>query len=266
MKSRPQPRSSRPYKEPTLPTLTYPARINKYLAHKGLATRRGADELITKGAVIINGRVAVLGDKVMEGDVVEVQRLKTQVASHERVYVAYNKPRGINTTHHLAPGSEGADDINAQTLDSIEFKGQRLVPMGRLDKNTSGLMIFSNDGRITDRLLNPAYAHEKEFLVTVNKTFSPSFIKLMSQGIKLSDGITKPAHVERVDDTTFTITLTESRNHQIQRMCAELGFDVVSSTRTRILSITLDGIPEGDYREITGTDLSRFLKTLGLAA
>ncbi len=241
-------------------SIKFPIRINKYLAHKGHTTRRGADALIVKGLVYINDSKAVLGDIVKESDNVEVR--KTFASPKETFYyVAYNKPRGIKTTSHIKPG--GTEE-ETNTLDSIEYRNTRLVPMGRLDKNTSGLMIFSNDGRITDRLLNPKYAHEREYEVRVDKKYSPGFIQAMQNGIQLDDGMTKPAQVEPLSPDSFRIIMTESRNHQIQKMCDCFNMAVTDSKRTRIINITLAGVPEGDYRELTPEQKEYFLTSIGL--
>jgi len=229
----------------------YPMRINKYLALKNHSTRRGADELIEKNQVLINGRYAVLGDKVVESDVVEVRRNKKVL---EYVYYAYNKPMGIAT---LAP-KQGEKGIK----ESIDLKN--VFPIGRLDKNSHGLIILSNDGRVTDRLLNPKHAHDKEYLVEVKTKLRNNFKDKMESGVDIGDYITKPCEIKILDDNRFSIILTEGKKHQIRRMCDALFAEVKDLKRTRIMNITLGKLSPNSYREIKGEELDLFLKSLSL--
>src|SRR3989344_5618917 len=183
----------------------YSIRINKYLALKQISTRRGADELVKEKKVFINGKLAVLGSKVNETDKVEVKGAKVK----EYAYYAYNKPVGIETT---SPKEE-------------------LFPLGRLDKNSHGLLILTNDGRITDTLLNPKYFHEKEYLVRASNKLRSSFKKKMEIGVNIEGYITKPCKVKIVDDFTFRIILTEGKKHQIRRMCSALFQEIADLKR-----------------------------------
>ena len=228
---------------------TYPMRLNKYLAHKNHATRRGADELIADGKVLVNGKVAIVGQKVSEKDVVEV-RFKP-VKKH---YYAYNKPRGV-ITH--SP-SEDERDIRQ----SVPLPG--VFPIGRLDKDSSGLIILTDDGRITDKLLNPDYVHEKEYEVTTKEELRPNFKQRIEPGVDIEGYMTKPCSVEVLGSRLFTITLTEGKKHQIRRMCAALGLVVDSLKRTRIMNVHLSGLREGEYRELTKAELAGFLRALGM--
>jgi|SRR3989344_3753890 len=238
--------------KPNSLTDTYPMRINKYLAHKGIATRAGVDELITRGKVTINGRKALLGDKVLEKDVVEVRGVHHK---KKNVYLAYNKPRGIVTAN--PQGNE--KDI----LKSLKFPAG-VFPVGRLDKDSHGLIILTSDRRVTDRLLNPLYKHKKEYEVEVDRRFTPAFVKHMQEGVDIGGYVTKPATVSKISDTTFTITLTEGKNRQIRRMTEKLGYTVRDLKRIRIQNIKLENIPQNSYREISGSELEEFLKGLGL--
>ncbi len=175
----------------------HPVRINKYLADNNYCTRREADEYIEQGLVLISGRKAVLGDKVQEGDKVEVL-----FKQPERRYYAYNKPRGI-ITH--SP-QEGEQDI----LQSIPLEG--VFPIGRLDKDSHGLIILTDDGRITDPLLHPDYEHEKEYRVTTNEKLVSGFRKKMADGVDIDDYVTKPAQVKVLGEKTFSIVLTEAKS------------------------------------------------------
>ncbi len=241
-------------KSKTKPTTndTYPMRINKYLAHKGLATRKGVDELIQSKKILINGRVAVLGDKVLETDKVTVRGTHTK---KDYIYLAYNKPKGIVSTN---PQRD-----EKGIMDTLDIK-EKVFPVGRIDKESHGLMILTNDGRITDRLLNPAYSHEKEYLVQVDRKFSPGFIRNMQEGVDIGDGITKPAKVKKVKEDIFNIVLTEGKNRQIRRMTEKLGYTVRDLQRIRVQNIKLNKIPKGSYIKITGEDRDTFLKSIGL--
>ena len=214
-------------------------RINKYLAGKGYSTRVGADELVKKGRVFITGRLAVLGDKVSESDVVEV---RGKGKPENFLYFAYHKPRGVET------GSPKKD----------------VFPIGRLDKDSSGLLILTNDGRVTDRLLNPDYAHEKEYLVKVKSNLRPSFKTHMEQGVEIEGYVTKPAKVKILNDRAFRIILTEGKKHQIRRMVVALHNEVAELKRERVMNVELGNLAEGSTRKIEGEELETFHKNLNL--
>jgi len=226
-------------------------RINKYLALHGHSTRRGADVLIEGKQVFINGKQAVLGDKVTETDVVEV-RLKGKKKEYR--YIAYNKPRGI-VTH-------SAQDGEKEILNEVPIKG--VFPIGRLDKDSHGLIILTDDGRITDRLLGPSYKHEKEYVVKTKEKLRSSFKEKMEAGVQIDDEKTAPCKVHILNDFTFKIILTEGKRHQIRRMCVALFQEVLDLQRIRIMNIKITHLAEGDYREIKGEELQAFLHALGL--
>lgn len=233
----------------------FPMRINKYLAMRGYSTRRGADELIERHRVYINGRVAELGAKVNEKDTVEVRKDGKPKAY---VYFAYHKPRGIIT--HSPQGEE--QDIRDAIKNMSEVSG--VFPVGRLDKDSYGLIILTNDGRITDRLLNPKHEHEKEYKVKMTRKISPNFTEKMSRGVDIGDYVTKPCKVARESDFSFRITLGEGKKHQIRRMVDALGNAVTDLERIRIMNIKLAGLAPGVLRKIEGEELAVFLKSLGL--
>jgi len=211
----------------------YPMRINKYLASKKIATRRGADDLVQKNKVFINGKLAVLGSRVNKIDIVEVKGVEKK----KYIYFAYNKPIGIET------GSPRED----------------LFPLGRLDKASHGLMILTNDGRITDQLLNPKYFHEKEYTVkTLNKLRS-SFKQKMETGVNIEGYLTKKCKVTILNNSTFRIILTEGKKHQIRRMCSALFQEVADLKRDRIMNIKLGNLKPNAFREIKGEELATFL-------
>jgi 23S rRNA pseudouridine2604 synthase len=220
----------------------FPMRINQYLAWQKHSTRRGGDDLVQKKQVTINGRFAELGDKVNENDVVEVLRNKKPKSY---LYFAYNKPAG-------------------ETTDTPIFLNKEIFPLGRLDKDSHGLMLLTNDGRVTDRLLNPEYAHEKEYLVTVKEKLRPNFKQKMETGVNIEGYVTKKCKVEILNNFTFKIALTEGKKHQIRRMCVALHNEVRDLKRTRILNIDLGDLAPGNHRPIGGKELEIFLKSLGL--
>ena len=218
----------------------YPMRINKYLAHQKIATRIGADELISRGDVFINGKRAVLGSKVLENDKVEV-RGKNNIKNY--VYYAYNKPQGIETPE-------------------ISVKG--VFPIGRLDKDSHGLIILTNDGRITDLLLNPKYIHEKEYVVKTKEKLRSNFKQKMEAGVNIEGYKTKPCKVQIINENMFRVILTEGKKHQIRRMCSNLFQEIADLKRTRIMNIELGKISNNSSREIKGKELETFLKSMGI--
>jgi 23S rRNA pseudouridine2604 synthase len=234
----------------------YPMRINKYLARQGHATRRGADELIAAGKVFINGKLAELGSKVTERDTIEVKTGK-RAKKTEYLYYAYNKPRGV-ITHSPA-------DDERDVRDTIpELAEQGVFPVGRLDKDSHGLIILTNDGRITDRLLHPRHEHDKEYVVTTKQPLRKSFKENMEGGVQIEDYLTKPAKVRIMGDKTFAITLTEGKKHQIRRMVVALHNEVADLKRVRVLNIKLGTLKAGKARAIEGEELDELLTLLGL--
>ncbi len=248
----------------------YPMRINKYIAEQGYTTRRGADELIAAGKVYINGRMAVLGDKVSFGEQVEVNTKAVKEHQKSYVYFAYNKPIGIVT--HGPPatpasvlawraGAQPKEDISI--ADVIDIKN--VSPIGRLDKESHGLILLTNDGRVTERLLSPEFDHQKEYAVKTAKQIKQSQISWLARGVKLEDGyITKPAEVFFDGDYSCRIVLTEGKKHQIRRMITAVGNEVKDLKRIRIMNIELGDLKSGQTRQITGKELKDFLKGIGL--
>jgi 23S rRNA pseudouridine2604 synthase len=245
--------------------MKFPIRINKYLAEKNVATRREADGLIERGLVTINGKKAVLGDQVIAKDKVAVNgvQIKNSDSSKEvheatgkkYVYYAYNKPLNV-VTSLPNPGEKEIKDV-------ATFP-QEVFPIGRLDKDSTGLIIMTNDGRITDKLLNPKSNHEKEYSVSVNRPINNTFLKFMKEGVRMGPTVTKPAKVRKTTEQTLDIVLTEGKNRQIRRMCKSLGFEVTKLKRIRIMNIQITNLKEGSFREITGKELEDFLKLMGI--
>jgi 23S rRNA pseudouridine2604 synthase len=229
-------------------------RINKYLADMGISTRRGADSLINSGKILINGKPAKLGDRVEETDKVSVKAGK----EYERlVYYAYNKPVGVVTVGKQ-PGEKEIKDV-------AKFPST-VFPIGRLDKDSNGLLIMTNDGRITKKLLDPKYDHEKEYLVELNKRVEHLFMVRLRDGVRLGSGknieMTKKAKVRKVGERSFEIVLKEGKNRQIRRMCKAFGYEVNKLTRVRVMNIKLGNLKTNNFRQIKGKELEDFLKNL----
>jgi 23S rRNA pseudouridine2604 synthase len=231
--------------------ISYPIRINRYLAVLGEATRRGADTLIEEKKVTINGRIAVLGDLVQEGDNVKIKN----VVPKDYLYLAYYKPQGV-ITH-----SPGEEEKSIEDLVRGQIK-ERVFPVGRLDKDSHGLIILTNDGRITERLLSPDKEHEKEYLLTVDKPITPKFLKHLEKGVDIEGYMTKPAHAKEAGERKFSIVITEGKKHQLRRMCAALGYVVRDIKRTRIMNVKLGSLRSGGFRILTGAELETFLSSL----
>jgi pseudouridine synthase len=262
----------------------YPMRINKYLALKNYSTRRGADDLITSKKVFINGVLAVLGDKIHETDTVEVKyRGKT---APKFAYFAFNKPIGMTTgiekentpvvAKYIDP-SLGRNNVRLHIkrkekelpkdiIASLpkELHALKLFPIGRLDKDSHGLIILTNDGRVTDRLLNPKFEHSKEYEVTTARPLRNNFKEKIEAGIHIEGYVTKPAEATRLNERRFSIVLTEGKTHQIRRMVSALFNEVSDLKRTRIMNIQLSNLPENTARAIEGKELADFLSNLGL--
>ena len=227
-------------------------RINKYLAHKNICSRREADRLIGDGKILINGRKAELGDQVEEVDVVEVR----DGSLSERAYYAFNKPVGV-VTHSPQEGEVG--------IENIATFSEKVFPVGRLDKDSHGLIVLTDDGRVTGKLLSPDQNHEKEYVVRLDRPIDARFVRKMSSGVVLDDGYkTKECEVRKISTNTFSITLTEGKNRQIRRMCGFFGYAVTDLKRVRVMNIKLEGLRPGQFRKIKGSEKDGFLSGLGL--
>ena len=224
-------------------------RLNKFISDSGFCSRREADKLIEAGQVTINGSTPELGTKVLPGDEVRVQgQLVSASATNksDRVYIAYHKPVGITCTTER--------HINGNIIDAIGHS-ERIFPIGRLDKPSEGLIFLTSDGDIVNKILRAENAHDKEYVVTVNRPLTEHFINKMAKGIPILDTITKPCTVKMQSKMVFTIVLTQGLNRQIRRMCEYLGYEVVKLKRTRIMSIRLAGLKAGQWRDLTGDEV-----------
>lgn len=229
--------------------MTPATRLNKYLAEKGFSTRRGADALIERGVVFVNGVRAKLGDKVKESDTVEVREKQKTYR-----YFAYHKPGGV-ITHSPQYGEKDISRVSGL---------KNVFPIGRLDKRSSGLILLTDDARVTDRILNPKYEHEKEYVVTTAEVLPSNFKRRMEAGVNIEGYKTKPCTIEVLGEKRFRITLIEGKKHQIRRMCSALGLAAHDLKRTRVMHIVLGNLPPGGYRELGGQELKTLLQDLGL--
>ncbi|UXH46142.1 23S rRNA pseudouridine(2604) synthase RluF [Rossellomorea vietnamensis] len=227
-------------------------RINKYISEAGKASRRGADKLITEGRVTINGRVAKIGDQVNPGDDVLVSGAPVRVARNN-VYIALNKPVGITSTTEKGVKGNIVDLVNHPL---------RIFNIGRLDKDSDGLILLTNDGDIVNEILRAENQHEKEYIVTVDRPISEDFLKQMSEGVKILGTKTLPCKVEQISKYVFQITLTQGLNRQIRRMCEALGYEVYRLQRTRIMNIQLGNLPVGQWRDLSKKEKARLFQDL----
>jgi pseudouridine synthase len=225
-------------------------RLNKYISESGFCSRRGADKLIEANRVTINGQIPELGTKVQPGDDVKVDG-KSIMASAEnksdRIYIAYNKPIGITCTTE--------SHVWGNIIDAIGHK-ERIFPIGRLDKPSEGLIFLTSDGDIVNKILRAENAHDKEYIVTVDKPISERFIERMSRGVPILGTITKPCIVQVKSRFVFTIILTQGLNRQIRRMCEYLDYDVKKLKRSRIMSVELGDLKPGQWRDLTPAEMN----------
>ena len=222
-------------------------RLNKFISDSGFCSRREADRLIEEGRVLINGRRCKTGQQVEDKDFVEVdgQRIKAK-RQKERVYLAFNKPEGITCT------TEGS--VKGNIVDFINYP-EKIFPIGRLDKFSNGLIFMTNDGDIVNKILRAGNAHEKEYVVTIDRPVTDEFLRKMSNGIPILDTITKKCKVTKVSKNTFRIILTQGLNRQIRRMCEYLACRVLSLQRTRIMKVDLGKLKLGTWRHLNPKEM-----------
>lgn len=227
-------------------------RINKFLSDAGLCSRREADRHIEEGKVKIDGVKAVIGSKVKPENKVTFNG-KPVKNKEKRVLIAFNKPVGIVSTTSSKEPDNIVDFINYPT---------RIFPIGRLDKDSEGLILLTNDGDIVNSILRERYGHDKEYIVTVNKEISKEFVKQMSEGVPILDTVTKPCKLTVIDKNKFKIILTQGLNRQIRRMCEYLGYRVVRLVRVRIMNITLGRLKSGTWRNVTNKEMEELNKLI----
>lgn len=228
-------------------------RLNKFLSEAGYCSRRAADKLIEEGRVTVNGKHPEMGTKVSSTDEVSVDGRVVSIKKKSRVYIAFNKPVGVVCT----------TDTRVEKNNIIDFINypSRIFPIGRLDKDSEGLILLTDDGDIVNKILRSSNNHEKEYIVRVDKPISQTFVKRMSEGIPILDTMTKPCRVQKLSRDSFKIVLTQGLNRQIRRMCSYLDYEVESLKRVRIMNINLMS-DVGEYRNLTKEELNTLNKAL----
>lgn len=227
-------------------------RINKYLSEAGVCSRRQADQMIEEGRIVIDGRIAKMGDKVRKDSVVLADG-KEIIHAEPPVLLAVNKPRGIVCT---------TAEIEKDNIVKFLQYPIRIYPIGRLDKDSEGLILMTNQGEIVNKILRGSNYHEKEYYVRVDRPLTEAFLTAMRQGVPILDTITRPCIVEQAGRCEFRIILTQGLNRQIRRMCEFLGMRVLYLKRVRIMNIQLAGLPVGEYREIQGEEYTKLMNLL----
>jgi 23S rRNA pseudouridine2604 synthase len=226
-------------------------RLNKFISETGACSRREADALIEAGRVAINGAVAVLGTQVEAGDAVTIDG-RPIGAAKKHVYIALNKPPGITCTTER--------HVEGNIVDFVGHR-ERIFPIGRLDKDSEGLILLTNNGDIVNEILRQENDHEKEYVVTVDRAVTEIFLSGMASGVRMLGTVTKPCKVRRVDRCTFRIILTQGLNRQIRRMCSFFGYKVVRLQRVRIINVTVDGLKIGQWRELKPAEVRGLVPT-----
>jgi len=228
-------------------------RLNKYLSESGACSRRGADTLIAEGRITVNGVRAKVGMQVSESDDVRLDgdRVGRARKKTKPVYIALNKPAGITCTTERHVAGNIIDFVN---------HSERIFPIGRLDKDSEGLILLTNDGDVVNEVLRAEHQHEKEYIVAVDRPITPELVESMAAGVRLSDATTRPCKVTRIGPKTFRIILTQGLNRQIRRMCEALGFTVEALQRVRIMHIHLGELPLGRWRQLSPPEIERLFR------
>ena len=229
-----------------------PVRLNKYLSEAGVCSRREADRLIETGRVTVDGQRAQTGMRIVPGQVVKVGN-KVVSKQDEMIVLAVNKPRGIVCTEERRERDSIVRFLNYPV---------RVTYIGRLDKDSHGLLLMTNNGDIINKMMRAANKHEKEYKVTVDKEITEDFLKKMAAGVPILDTVTRPCTVKKIGKYTFSIILTQGLNRQIRRMCEALGYEVKDLLRVSVMNITLDGLKDGQYRKLTDQELNELYDQL----
>ncbi len=231
-------------------------RLNKFISETGVCSRREADAWIEAGRVTVNGQRAALGTKVEEGDEVRVDG-RVVGAARQHVYIALNKPVGIICTTER--------DVRDNIVDFVKHR-ERIFPIGRLDRDSEGLILLTNHGDIVNEVLRSENEHEKEYIVTVDRPVTDIFLNGMASGVRILGTVTKSCRVQRIGPSTFRIILTQGLNRQIRRMCSFFGYKVVRLQRVRIMHISLGSLKVGQWRDLTGEEARGLLSEAGVDA
>lgn len=233
---------------------TSSTRLNKYISESGICSRRDADRFIEQGNVYVNGKRAQVGAQVVAGDVVKVNgQLIEPREADDFVFIALNKPVGIVSTTESSEKNNIVDFVRHSV---------RIFPIGRLDKDSQGLIFLTSNGDLVNKVLRAGNNHEKDYVVTVNKPITDSFIEGLAGGVPILGRMTKKCPVTKVSPNVFNITLVQGLNRQIRRMCEHFGYEVVKLERTRIMNVSLKGLPVGDWRDLTPKEMAVLLKSI----
>ncbi len=233
--------------------MTTAIRINKFFTEQGLCSRREADRLVESGVITVNGQVAKLGDRVSPADVI-ARDGQVILWGTSPIYIKYHKPVGVTTTSE--------PHIERNIIAEIGHP-ERIFPIGRLDKDSSGLILLTNDGNIVNEILRAEFGHEREYIVEVDRPFDQVFLDQMSHGVVILGSKTKPCRVMRIGHNRFRIVLIEGRNRQIRRMCQALGYRVTALHRVRIMHVTVKGLSVGAWKELTVQEREELLEAVG---
>lgn len=229
-----------------------PVRLNKYLSEAGVCSRREADRLIESGKVTVDGRPARTGMRIISGQVVKVGK-RIVSKQDDMVVLAVNKPKGIVCTEEKREKNSIVRFLNYPV---------RVTYVGRLDKDSRGLLLMTNNGDIINRMMRAANRHEKEYKVTVDHEITPEFLKRMAEGVPILNTVTRPCKVKQIGKYTFSVILTQGLNRQIRRMCQALGYEVKDLLRVRVMNICLDGLKEGQYRTLSDRELDELYEMI----
>ncbi len=229
-----------------------PVRLNKYLSEAGVCSRREADRLIESGRVTVDGKPAQTGMRITPGQAVRIGR-KVVSKQDEMIVLAVNKPKGIVCTEERRERNSIVRFLDYPV---------RVTYVGRLDKDSRGLLLMTNNGDIINRMMRAANRHEKEYKVTVDKEITENFLRQMSEGVKILDTVTRPCKVEKLGKYTFSIILTQGLNRQIRRMCGVFGYEVKDLVRVRVMNIRLGSLKEGQYRKLTDEELNELYEMI----
>ena len=233
--------------------LTPSMRINKFFTHQGICSRREADRLIQDGRVTINGRIAKLGDQIGHQDTIarDGQILEW---GNQPVYIRYHKPVGVTSTTE--------PHVPRNIIDEVQHPA-RIFPIGRLDKDSSGLILLTNDGDVVNAILRAEHGHEREYHVETDRQISASFLAHMAGGVEILGKMTRPCWLKQMGPRSFSIVLTEGRNRQIRRMCQTLGYKVVTLHRVRIMHLSIQGLAAGEWRDLTEEEKTQLFQDVG---
>jgi 23S rRNA pseudouridine2604 synthase len=224
-------------------------RLNKYISETGVCSRREADKWIEAGRVTCNGQTAELGTRVADGDEVRIDGVRIG-AKKKQVYIALNKPVGVTCTTEA--------DVDGNIIDLVGYP-ERIFPIGRLDKDSEGLILLTNDGDIVNEILRAENNHEKEYIVTVDRAITDLSLQMMASGVKIMGELTRPCRVTRIDRETFRMILTQGLNRQIRRMCSALGYKAQRLQRVRIMNVHLGSLSRGKWRHLSERELAGLL-------